>query len=171
MEALQRLRDRVRDLLTSEMDDLAAAPAWRELLRQARQMEPAPGETTASTTLGGAVEFQEIADLVAQAEAIGGAALVHDLRARLEDPDDRASFGALVRRLKALAQVPPERLETEIESLALDLSGGLPAQILPGPLAEPAMITILLGEYPDPAQVRCLERAWQLAHDRMRGAR
>jgi DNA-binding transcriptional MerR regulator len=161
VEALQRLRDQVRDLLTSEAGDLTAAPAWRELLRQARQKEAAPSETGAQALPRGAVKLE---NLVEHAEAIGGAALVHDLMGRLKDPDARARFGALIRRLKALAHVPPERLETEIESLARALAGALPVQLLPGPLAEPAMMTILLGEFPDPAQVRCLERAWRLAH-------
>ncbi len=165
VQRLQQIREQVRGLIASEADDLAAAPAWRVLYAQARQRDPvargAGVQTVGQTRLRG----KTLLDLIDLAGAIGGEALVGDLEARLADPNALAHVDQLSRRLKALALIAPEASETEIESLAAALAVALPLPLLPGPLAEPAMLLILLGERPALAQVRCLERAWQLAHE------
>lgn len=173
VEALQQMREQVRSLLASDADDLAAAPAWRTLYAQARQSAPVPrgaGAQTSTQTRRQTVEQtmplpKQLIDLVELAGAIGGEALVGDLQARLADPGALAHLEELSRCLKTLALAPPGGVETELESLAAALAVALPMQLLPGPLAEPAMLIILLGERPALAQVRCLERAWQLAHE------
>jgi DNA-binding transcriptional MerR regulator len=167
-ERLQQMREQVREIIASDADNLAAAPAWRELYAQARQRDPGARRAgvQASVKMVGQTRPlpTALADLVDLAGAIGGEVLVDDLRARLADPGALAQVDQLSRRLETLARIPPEASETEIESLAAALAGALPRQLLPGPLAEPAMLLILLGERPALAQVRCLERAWHLAH-------
>jgi DNA-binding transcriptional MerR regulator len=167
-EGIQQMREQVRGLIAREADDLAAASSWRGFYAQARQQDPVArgaGVQRSTQTVGHTRPLQKtLLDLVDLASAIGGDALVGDLRARLADPEVLAHVDQLSRRLKALAYITPEASETEIESLAAALAVALPPQLLPGPLAEPAMLLILLGERPALAQVRCLERAWQLAH-------
>jgi DNA-binding transcriptional MerR regulator len=152
-KTLQLLRDRVREILKSNEDDFATSAVWRRLLEQARKSKSAPG---------GGSTIEDMAELV---RSVGGEMLTSDLSTLLlADPAFLERFEALSRRLKALGGVPPEQAESEVELLAAELAALLPRQLLPGPLAETAMFTILLGEHLGLAQVRCLERAWQLVH-------
>jgi DNA-binding transcriptional MerR regulator len=156
-KALHLLRDRVREILRSNEDEFETSDVWRRLLEQARKSKAEPG--------GGPGGRSTLPDMAEIAQSIGGEELASDLGTRLADPAFLERFEALSRRLKALEEVPPEEAEPEVELLAAELAALLPRQLLPGPLAETAMFTILLGEHLGLAQVRCLERAWQRAHD------
>jgi DNA-binding transcriptional MerR regulator len=158
IETLQQMRRSTQALLAETGPNLQTAPAWRELLRMARQTgaphQVGEGECARDMTL---------ADLVDFAEAVGGPPLLLEMRQRFEDPDYGISLQDLSRRLKELPLLPPDRVAAESESLAAAFARALPLNLLPGPLADPAMLTILLGERLSLVQVRCLERAWVLA--------
>jgi hypothetical protein len=160
IEALQQMRRVTQALLAETGPSLQTAPAWRELLRRARQTAASPhevgeDETGRATTLADLVEF---------AEAVGGPPLLQELRQRLEDPDYLLRLQEVSRRLNELPLLSSDLATAESESLAAALARDLPSHLLPGPLADPAMLTILLGERLALVQVRCLERASVLAH-------
>jgi DNA-binding transcriptional MerR regulator len=165
IETLQQMRRATQALLTGSGPSLQTAPAWRDLLRRARQTpvpprRPGQGESGPGATL---------ADMVELAEAVGGPPLVREMRLRLEDPHYLPRLQEVSRRLKELALLPSDQVAAESEALARALASELPLHLLPGPLADPAMLTILLGERLALVQVRCLERAWALAHAEARG--
>jgi DNA-binding transcriptional MerR regulator len=159
IEALQQMRAATQALLAESGSSLEAAPTWRELVGTARQTAGSARETGESESRAGT----PLGDLLNLAEAVGGPALEQEMRQRFEEPAYEMRLQDLSRRLKALALLPADQIAVEGEALAEAFARALPLHLLPGPLADPAMLTILLGERLSLIQVRCLERAWVLA--------
>jgi DNA-binding transcriptional MerR regulator len=158
--ALEQMRHATQTLLAESGSSLLEASGWRELLRAARQTTAERGEAGEGESRSGAT----LADLAELAEVVGGPSLAQQMQRRLQDPTYALRLQELSRRLHALARLPEDQVAAESESLAAAFARDLPLILLPSPLADPAMLTILLGERLSLVQVRCLERAWALAH-------
>jgi DNA-binding transcriptional MerR regulator len=160
IETLEQIRHATQTLLAESGSSLEEASGWRELLRTARQTTAEMGKASEDESRSGAT----LADLAEFSEAVGGPSVAQEMQQRLQDPTYALRLQELSRRLHALARLPADQTPAESESLAAAFARDLPLNLLPSPLADPAMLTILLGERLSLVQVRCLERAWALAH-------